>query len=172
MRSKRQTTEEERALFEATFADAKKPAKTKAAKKKSASASPSKKIVQPKPKIHSGIDGNTAERLRRGQLLPEAKLDLHGLTEAMAHRALATFLRSAQGRGLRFVIVVTGKGRPPPDDEPFDLELVARSRGVLATMVPRWLKEPGLARFVASVSSAHRKHGGGGALYVYLRKPK
>ena len=103
---------------------------------------------------------------------PEAKLDLHGLTEATAHRALVTFLRGTQVRGLKLVLVVTGKGRRRADDEPFDLELVARSRGVLKTMVPRWLKEPELARFVATFGEAHRRHGGAGALYVYLRKPR
>ena len=66
--------------------------------------------------------------------------------------------------------MVTGKGTPPAPDAPFDLELNSRARGVLKTLAPRWLQEPGLARFVADVRSAHRKHGGAGALYVYLRK--
>jgi DNA-nicking Smr family endonuclease len=50
------------------------------------------------------------------------------------------------------------------------MELDARSRGVLKTAVPRWLKEPALAGIVADMREAHRKHGGAGALYVYLRK--
>jgi len=66
---------------------------------------------------------------------------------------------------------VTGKGlKPSAPDEPFDLELDRRARGVLRAMVPRWLEEPDLAGFVADVRSAHRRHGGAGALYVYLRK--
>jgi DNA-nicking Smr family endonuclease len=92
------------------------------------------------------------------------------LTEASAHRALSAFLRAAHASGNRLVIVVTGKGAPPAPDAPFDLELHSRSRGALKTLVPRWLEEPGLARFVADVRAAHRKHGGAGALYVYLRK--
>lgn len=102
---------------------------------------------------------------------PDARLDLHGFTEAAAHGALITFLRSAQMRGHRLALVVTGKGTRKSDPyAPFDLELDARSRGVLKTAVPRWLKEPALAGIVADMREAHRKHGGAGALYVYLRK--
>ncbi len=65
--------------------------------------------------------------------------------------------------------MVTGKGaKDPAPDEPFDME--RNARGVLKTMTPRWLAEPELAPLVADVRSAHRSHGGAGALYVYLRK--
>ena len=106
-------------------------------------------------------------------LEPEARLDLHGMTEAAAHTALNAFLRNASARGHRLVIVVTGKGRNAQDPyAPFDLELNMRKRGVLKTIVPRWLKEPELAGLVVDVRTAHRRHGGAGALYVYLRKAK
>jgi DNA-nicking Smr family endonuclease len=119
----------------------------------------------------SGIDGRTAERLRKGTIEPDARVDLHGLTEEAAHRALTVFLRAALSRGARLTLVITGKGRKPfAPAEPFDLELDRRTRGVLKAMVPRWLQEPELVRFVADVRSAHRRHGGAGALYVYLRK--
>ena len=95
------------------------------------------------------------------------KLDLHGLTENAAHRALCSFLQTAHKRGDRLVRVVTGKGARAPD-EPFDLK--PRSRGVLKTMVPRWLGEPQFMRLIADTRYAHRRHGGDGALYVYLRK--
>ncbi len=104
---------------------------------------------------------------------PDTKLDLHGLTEDAAHRALVTFLRGAIVRGARLALVVTGKGlKPSAPDEPFDLELDRRTRGVLKAMVPRWLQEPELVRFVADVRTAHRRHGGTGALYVYLRRER
>lgn len=166
-RRKRETTSEERALFHDTLKSATphapKPDKPAAA----APAKPSRKQAS----VQAGLDGRTAERLRRGQLEPEARIDLHGLTEAAAHRALSDFVRSAHRRGLRLVLVVTGKGAAPPaPDAPFDLELATRARGVLRTMTPRWLKERALAPLVAEIRSAHRRHGGGGALYVYLRK--
>jgi DNA-nicking Smr family endonuclease len=178
MKRRRETSSEERELFETTFADAKLLKKKKAGAKKKPLAKISKLFVPPvalaptrprAPKA-TGLDGRTAERLSRGQLAPEAKLDLHGMTEDVAHRALLTFLRSAHARGVRLALVVTGKGAAQRDDEPFDLGLDSRKRGVLKRMTPRWLQEPELARFVADTRSAHVRHGGAGALYVYLRK--
>jgi DNA-nicking Smr family endonuclease len=177
MKRRREVSAEERELFETTFADVSVSRKKAGAKKKPRAKVPvpipSAKIAAP-PKSRAwpaGIDGRTAERLSRGQLAPEAKLDLHGLTEADAHRALVTFLRGAHARGVRLALIVTGKGSPRNlDGEPFDLGLDGRKRGVLRAMTPRWLKEPELARFVADTRSAHVRHGGAGALYVYLRK--
>lgn len=161
--SKRATTREERNEFETAFAEA-RPIKLETAKS-SAKRKPAESGAE------GGLDGNTRERLRRGQLDPDARLDLHGLTEAAAHDALLVFLKSAQARRAKLVLVVTGKGgRAPDPDAPFDMELDRRSRGVLKTAVPRWLKEPGFVRFVAGTHDAHRRHGGAGALYIYLRK--
>jgi DNA-nicking Smr family endonuclease len=174
----RTPSEEERALFESALGDAKplKPGRTSAAPKP-AKPSPPKPaappaVIAPRPQP-SGLDGRTAERLRKGAIAPDAKLDLHGLTEESAHRALITFLRGAMARGARLALIVTGKGKSPAaPDEPFDLELDRRTRGVLKAMVPRWLQEPELARVVADIRPAHRRHGGSGALYVYLRKER
>jgi DNA-nicking Smr family endonuclease len=171
---------EERELFAETLRDAKvlrkrKPGAPKAAApKRQAIFPPEPSMPAPTPqKPMAGLDGNTADRLRRGQMDPQARLDLHGMTESTAHRALTTFLRGASARGLRLVLIVTGKGgKLPAPDAPFDLELDGRARGVLKTMTPRWLAEPELAGFVADVRLSHRRHGGAGALYVYLRKSK
>ena len=163
MTRKRAVTYEERALFEQGFKEARPLADPTSASKPARTAK--------SHETHTGVDGRTAERLRRGTMEPDARLDLHGFTEAAAHGALITFLRSAQMRGHRLALVVTGKGTRKSDPyAPFDLELDARSRGVLKTAVPRWLKEPALAGIVADMREAHRKHGGAGALYVYLRK--
>jgi DNA-nicking Smr family endonuclease len=167
---KRTATEEERALFEAVLRGADPSEQSAANSKRTPEAQQAPK--PPPPRIRpSGIDGRTAERLRKGTIEPDAKLDLHGLTEEAAHRALATFLRAAVARGARLLLVVTGKGlKPSAPDEPFDLELDRRTRGVLKVMAPRWLQEPQLVSLVADVRTAHRRHGGSGALYVYLRK--
>ncbi len=120
----------------------------------------------------TGIDGGTAERLRKGLLEPDAKLDLHGYTEQAAYRTLSNFLRKAHQHGMRLVLVVTGKGAPAPGaDEAFDLGLDSKRRGVLKGALPRWLGEPDLAGLIAQTVPAHRKHGGDGAVYIYLRKP-
>ncbi|MBV9044505.1 MAG: Smr/MutS family protein [Alphaproteobacteria bacterium] len=109
--------------------------------------------------------------MRRGVLEPDARLDLHGITESAAHNRLLVFLKNAQLRGHKLVLVVTGKGKAQAADAPFDMELNQRSRGVLKTAVPRWLEEHDFAGLVASTRAAHKKHGGEGALYIYLRKP-
>ncbi|MGH6869985.1 MAG: Smr/MutS family protein [Rhizomicrobium sp.] len=156
--SRRLTSDTERAEFESAFREA-RPLTPAVAKR----AAP----VISKARAPSGIDGGTARAMRKGALEPEARLDLHGMTETAAHRALTTFLREAQARGLRFVIIVTGKSTPDPH-APF--EMGGDRRGVLKEMTPRWLREPELSGFIVDLRTAHRRHGGAGALYVYLRK--
>ena len=154
---KRRTSDEERKLFEQTFKEG-RPIKVGV----QAKAAPKKKAGGP-----SGVNGATQERLRKGQVDPDAKIDLHGMTEAVAHRTLHTWMAAAHGRGYRLVLVVTGKGNPKNDET---ATWMRARHGALKEMVPRWLSEPGLAALIASVQPAHLKHGGGGALYVWLRK--
>jgi DNA-nicking Smr family endonuclease len=163
--TRRPTTEEERELFHAVLSG-KTLHKKPRPQPQTAKSKPAEKKAQTTP---TGVDGRTSERLRHGAISPDSKLDLHGLTENAAHRALWSFLQTAHRRGDRLVLVVTGKGARVCDG-PFDLEV--RSRGVLKTMVPRWLGEPQFARLIADTRSAHRRHGGDGALYVYLRKTR
>ena len=163
--SRRKTTTEERELFERAIAEARPRAQMPATSVVSG------KARAGKAPSGSGLDGRTEERLRRGLISPAARLDLHGFTERDAHHALLLFLRTAQMRRHRLVLVVTGKGARVVPDAPFDMELNYRSRGVLKAVVPRWLKEPAFVAIVAGVRSAHVKHGGEGALYIYLRKP-
>jgi DNA-nicking Smr family endonuclease len=172
-RSKRVATEEERALFQAVLGGG--STETEKPRKKSGATEPAAKPAKrPAPRARpTGVDGRTAERLRKGAIDPDATLDLHGFTEEAAHGAVADFLRNSIVRGARLLLVVTGKGaKASAPDAPFDLELERRSRGVLRSMVPRWLQEPALVHFVADVRTAHRRHGGSGALYVYLRKER
>ena len=157
---KRRTTRDERELFQAVVAGH-SPVRKPAAAKAKTPAAPAKPVPQKSP---AGLDGNTARKLKRGEIAPAAKLDLHGLTEASAHRALKAFVLSAHGRGDRLVLVVTGKGGVSADPE--------RPRGVLKSLVPRWLDEAPMAKLIAEMRWAHIRHGGEGALYVYLRKAK
>lgn len=116
----------------------------------------------------AGLDKNTARRVRTGKRAPQARIDLHGMTSDRAHAALSAFIRRSHAQGLRFVLVITGKGgrRREPEDAPF----VPEGHGVLRHAAPRWLREPALARYVTGVYEAHHTHGGGGALYVQLSK--
>jgi DNA-nicking Smr family endonuclease len=168
---RRSVTEDERALFEATMGLGKVPEELPSPAMAEVPESRPKR-PPPRPRL-TGIDGRTAEKLRKGALEPDATLDLHGLTEDAAHRTLSAFVQNAAARGVRLLLVVTGKGlKQGAPDEPFDLELERRTRGILRLMTPRWLREPELVRFVADVRTAHRRHGGSGALYVYLRKER
>ena len=94
-------------------------------------------------------------------------MDLHGMTQQAAHRALLSFLQRSRKSGLRLTLVVTGKGKPKNED---DAGWMTRSHGVLKEMVPRWLNEPEFAALIAGAAPAHVRHGGAGALYIYLRK--
>lgn len=102
-------------------------------------------------------------RVVRGKEAIDARLDLHGLTQSQAHAALMHFLRSASARGDRLVLVITGKGQRAHGD---------RERGVLRRQVPHWLRLPEFRTFVVGFEEAHINHGGEGAIYVRLRRPR
>ena len=111
------------------------------------------------------MDSKAFTRMKRGKLVPEARIDLHGMTIDQAHPELIRFILTAQTRGLRLVLVITGKGlREDPHDP------MPRRRGVLKTQVPQWLRMPGVSHAVLQITEAHGKHGGSGAYYVYLKK--
>jgi DNA-nicking Smr family endonuclease len=117
-----------------------------------------------------GVDKRTAERFRRGRMGIDARLDLHGHTQADAHRALHAFIRAAHGRGDRCVLVITGKGAPREREE---LGFMPdRDSGVLRRNVPRWLAETPVRGLVLGVENARTQHGGGGAYYVLLRRKR
>lgn len=111
------------------------------------------------------MDRKSFQRLKRGKLTPEAKLDLHGMTLDHAHGVLTGFILRAHGAGKRLVLVVTGKGKDRDRGGPIPVR-----RGVLRHNVPQWLRLPPLGPLVLQVTEAHIRHGGGGAYYVYLRR--
>ena len=117
----------------------------------------------------AGLDKRQAERLRRGQISIEGRLDLHGLHQVPAHSALHAFIIESYARGRRCVLVITGKGTPKGQAANGGI-MPDRDRGVLRRNVPRWLNEAGLRDKVLSLSDAQPRHGGSGALYVLLRK--
>ena len=112
-----------------------------------------------------GVDKRSVDRLRRGKLPVEARLDLHGMTQNEAEAALARFLAGAQAAGRRCVLVITGKGAAR-EREMFE------SPGVLKRMVPVWLNAPANRARVLAFATARPQHGGGGALYVLLKRQR
>lgn len=111
------------------------------------------------------MDRRTFTRMKRGKAVPEARIDLHGMTVAAAQTALTSFLLRASGDGKRLVLVITGKGRHDDDGDP-----VPRRKGVLRQHLPAWLSSPPLNGLVLEYSPAHQRHGGSGAFYVYLAR--
>jgi len=115
----------------------------------------------------SGVDRRTAQRLARGQTPIEARIDLHGMTQAKARRALERFLVDAEGAGRRCVLVITGKGAERDRGED---AMPDRDAGVLRRSLPRWLALPGLRERVVAYCPAIPRHGGAGAFYILLRR--
>lgn len=113
------------------------------------------------------MDQKAFQRLKRGKLFPEARIDLHGMTLDQAHPALIGFIMRSYGEGKRLVLVITGKGKHRDDGGPIPVRF-----GVLKHQVPQWLRMAPIAGMVLQVTEAHGKHGGAGAYYVYLRRPR
>ncbi len=109
------------------------------------------------------IERRLRQRLGRGSEPIDARVDLHGLTQAQAHTLLESFVRDASARGARIVLVITGKGTPRGGAS-------EREPGVLRRQVPHWLKAGSLRDCVIGFAAAHVGHGGEGALYVRLRR--
>jgi DNA-nicking Smr family endonuclease len=183
-RRKRALSEEERALWE-SVAKHTKPlrkkhriakvladspvAETSAATKPTAPKPlPSSKIFQPlKPQIPAPpplapLGRRERSQLSRGKKEIDARLDLHGMTQIRAHRALSGFLQRAHSDGLTFVLIITGKGKMGAESE----------RGVLRRQVPQCLSLPEFRSLVVGFEEAHIGHGGEGALYVRIRRAR
>lgn len=108
------------------------------------------------------IERPTRRKIARGRLAIEARIDLHEMTQRVAHDALTRFLRQAQAMGLRHVLVITGRGGAPGAS--------FGSRGVLRRLVPMWFSSGEFRPLVSGFDSAERHHGGDGALYVRVRR--
>ena len=115
--------------------------------------------AKPAPPPLAPLGRRMRTRVARGKEAIDARLDLHGLTQAQAHSALLHFLHNAQARDARLLLVITGKGRGA---EP----------GVLRRQVPQWLGLPEFRPLVVGFEDAHIAHGGEGALYVRVRRTR
>lgn len=127
-------------------------------------AAPRKAVVAPAdaPPL-APIGRRERSQLSRGRKDIDARLDLHGMTQTRAHRALLNFLHHAHTNGMTFVLIITGKGRTTGAES---------ERGILRRHVPQWLGLPEFRNLVVGFEEAHVGHGGEGALYVRVRRPR
>ena len=114
-----------------------------------------------------GLDRSSAINLIKGKLKIEGKLDLHGMSQRQANAALIDFIEISFNNRKRNLLVITGKGRPKSKDE---VGAYGENKGILRSIVPKWLDEPPLRGLVLAFTTSQRQHGGAGALYVLLRK--
>lgn len=187
MSRRRQLTEEERALWSGvvrsikplrparrvvtehgaagTAANEKKPPARSSMLERVARSVPAVETPRKNPPL-APLDRRLKQRVARGSEPIDARLDLHGYTQARAHAVLLAFLQRAQRDGARLALVVTGKGGARADP------LASGERGVLKRQVPIWLALPEFRSFVLGFEVAHIGHGGEGALYVRLRRQR
>lgn len=114
--------------------------------------------------VSANMDKKNFQRLVRGKLDIDGRLDLHGLTQEQAKIMLRAKIMQAHDAGKRLILVITGKGKHRTDE--FNRSVV----GVLRQNVPMWLRQPPLNSVVLEVTTAQQRHGGDGAFYVYLRR--
>ncbi len=114
----------------------------------------------PKPAagVHHPLERPVKRKIAKGRLALEARIDLHGLVQSEAHIMLLEFLLRAHDRGMRHVLVITGKGSSLGSD------------GALKRAVPMWFSKPEFRYLISSYEAAAQHHGGEGALYIRLSR--
>lgn len=125
------------------------------------------------PPALTGLDRRSEQRMTRGNVAIDDRIDLHGARIADARRGLHQFLDRERRAGSRTVLVITGKGASPFSGHTLhgrEHYHAPEREGRLRRLVPEWLHEPEFRELVAGFQPAHPKHGGGGAFYVRLRR--
>lgn len=125
---------------------------------------PPRAVAAPARAPSNLLDGSWDRRISRGLVSPDSTTDLHGHSLASAHALLDRALGHAIARGDRVLLLVTGRAPRPEAERPF-------ARGAIRAAIGDWLAGSRHADRIAAVRNAHPRHGGGGALYVVLRRP-
>nr|WP_208411731.1 Smr/MutS family protein [Sphingomonas naasensis] len=123
---------------------------------------------QPLPARREGnntLDASWDRRLSRGLVAPESSIDLHGHSLSAAYDRLDYGLEQAIRHGDRVLLLITGKPPRPESERP-------HARGAIRAAVGDWLAASRHADRIAAVRGAHPRHGGSGALYIVLRRPR
>lgn len=117
------------------------------------------------PPVRPGttLDGSWDKRLSKGVVSPDRTIDLHGHNLDGAWSAIDDGIERAIAAGDRVVLLITGhyrRGEPPI------------LRGRIRAAVHDWLAHSRHAGSIAAVRGAHPRHGGGGSLYLILRRAR
>lgn len=113
-----------------------------------------------------GLDAGWERRLARGLIAPDVTLDLHGAGLDAAHARLDHGLTLAAVQGARVMLLITGRARPRAAADRGD------ARGAIRAKFLDWLVAGPHASRIAAVRPAHIRHGGPGAVYIILRRPR
>ncbi|MET3712592.1 DNA-nicking Smr family endonuclease [Sphingomonas trueperi] len=124
-------------------------------------------LSTPMPDTHERrtLDASWDRRLSRGLVAPESSIDLHGHNLHAAYDRLDAGLAQAIAQGDRVLLLVTGKPPRPESERP-------HARGAIRAAVGDWLAASRHSDKIAAVRQAHPRHGGAGALYIVLRRPR
>ncbi|MEE4208471.1 MAG: Smr/MutS family protein [Parvularcula sp.] len=133
--------------------------KTNAASTKRESPPPGRFSLELSP--FSKGDPRRIRKVSRGQLPIEGILDLHGMRQEEADRAVSSFIAHHRALGHRTLLVITGKGGPQSSYD--------EGRGVLRKRFLQGIEFGLYGGGIAAVRQAHQKHGGRGAFYILLK---
>jgi len=128
---------------------------------------PPPRPAAPRPLDRHGLDSSWDRKLARAAVAPDFTLDLHGHTLDTAHARLDHGLTQAIGMGARLVLLVTGRPRPSDDHASR-----GERRGAIRAKLLDWLAAGPHASRIAAVRPAHPRHGGAGAVYIVLKRPR
>jgi DNA-nicking Smr family endonuclease len=138
-----------------------------------AAAVAAKPLPEPlRPRI-AGLNRLDTQKLSRGNVDIDGRIDLHGMSVARARSALLNFIESSRDLDRRNILVITGKGASPFTRHTLhsvDVYHASERQGVLRAELSHWLHEREFARHVVGFQPAHPRHGGGGAFYIRLRR--
>ena len=119
---------------------------------------------------HHNLDKKKQILLKKGRIHPEKTLDLHGLNSKQAEKKVLDFLQKSYANGIRLILIITGKGKRSGQKDRSNGD--DSDTGILKKALVPWIENSNMWPKILKIMSAHPKHGGGGAFYVYLRKIK
>ena len=123
----------------------------------------------PPPRIgedRSGLDSHWDRRIKSGAIQPDFTLDLHGHTLDSAYDRLMQGLDQARAMEAKVVLLIAGRSRPV---DPADR---GKRRGAIRAKLLDWLAASRHSEAISAVRKAHLRHGGDGALYLVLKRPR